>query len=351
MPSRVRATPLFAALARDNRTMRAAWYERQGAARDVLVVGAMADPQPGPGEVRIRIAASGINPGDLKKRQDAFGFGMAFARVVPHSDGAGLIDRVGPEVAEARIGERVWCHGAQSYRAFGTAAQYTVVPSRQALALPANASFELGACVGIPGITAHRAVHAAGPVAGRTVLVQGGAGAVGCFAVGLARRAGARVIATVRSGADAALAARAGAHALVRTDARSTEDAVRELRASAPDGIDHIVEVAFDANVELDAQVVAPRGSIATYATANPRPTMPFWPLLFNNVRIDLLGSDDFLPEQKAEAAAALSALLAEGWQGFDIERTFELAEIAAAHEHAETKRGAGRVVVTVAAV
>src|SRR5204862_735580 len=131
----------------------------------------------------IRVAASGINPGDLKKRQDAFGVGMAWPRVVPHSDGAGVIDEVGAGVDATRIGERVWCHGAQSYRPFGTAAELTVVPTLQAVALPEGVSFATGACLGIPGITAHRAVHTAGGVAGATVLVQGGAGAVGSFAV------------------------------------------------------------------------------------------------------------------------------------------------------------------------
>ena len=329
--------------------MRAAWYERQGAARDVLVVGTMADPEPRPGEVRIRVAASGVNPGDLKKRQDAFGTGMSAPRVVPHSDGAGVVDRVGADVAAARVGERVWCFGAQSYRAFGTAAELVVVPSQQAVALPADVSFAHGACLGIPGITGHRAVHAGGPVRGETVLVQGGAGAVGAFAVGLARRAGARVLATVRSERDAEIATRAGAHAVVRSDARALADVAGELRSLAPDGVDHVVEVAFDANVDLDAEVLAPGGSIAAYATAAARPALPFWPLLFKNARIVLLGSDDFAAEQKRAAAEALDALLRSGWSAIDVEATFDLGEIAAAHEHAESKRGAGRVIVTVA--
>src|ERR1044072_3066720 len=144
--------------------MRAAWYEAQGPAAEVLRVGIMADPTPGRGEVRIRLAASGINPGDIKKRQDVFGYGMPYPRVIPHSDGAGVIDRVGPGVPSARVGERVWCHGAQSYRPFGTAAEWVVIASRQAIALPASVSFAQGACLGIPAITAHRAVHVAGPV-------------------------------------------------------------------------------------------------------------------------------------------------------------------------------------------
>ena len=234
--------------------MNAAWYEKQGPARDVLVIGKMPDPEPGPGEVRIRVAASGINPGDVKKRQDAFGYGMPYPRVIPHSDGAGIIDRVGDGVSASRVGERVWCYGAQSYRPFGTAAEYVAVPSGQAVPLPGGVSFEQGACLGIPGITAHRGVHVAGPVAGRVVLVQGGAGAVGICAVQLARRAGAHVIATVRSGEDEAVAARAGAHQVIRTGGVPAEEVVGQIRTLAPEGVAHIVEVAFDANIGVDTE-------------------------------------------------------------------------------------------------
>src|SRR2546426_7450287 len=227
--------------------MNAAWYEKQGPARQVLVVGTLPDPEPEPGEVRIRVAASGINPGDVKKRQNAFGYGMPFPRVIPHSDGAGTIDRIGQGVARPRIGERVWCYGAQSHRAFGTAAEYVVVPSSQAVPLPDGVPFEQGACLGIPGITAHRAVHAAGPVAGRTLLVQGGAGAVGVCAVGLARLAGARVLATVRSGADAALARAAGAHEVVQYGGGFPGELLCDIRALAPGGVGYGVEIALRA--------------------------------------------------------------------------------------------------------
>jgi NADPH:quinone reductase len=182
--------------------MRAAWYEKQGPAREVLVVGEMPDPRPGAGEVRIRISASGINPGDIKKRQDAFGYGMAYPRVIPHSDGAGHVDKVGEGVSSEWVGRTVWCYGAQSYRPFGTAAEFTVVPLDHVAPLPSNVSPEQGACLGIPGITAHRAVHVGGNVAGETVLVQGAGGAVGMCAAQLARHAGARVIGTVRSAAE-----------------------------------------------------------------------------------------------------------------------------------------------------
>lgn len=326
--------------------MRVAWYEMQGRAADVLVVGEMPDPTPGPGEVRIRIAASGINPGDIKKRQDAFGLGMSFPRVVPHSDGAGVIDAVGEGVPSSRMGERVWCFGAQSYRAFGTAAACTVVPSQQVIRLPEGVSFEIGACLGIPGITAYRAVHAGGPVAGRSVLVQGGAGGVGSFAVGLARRAGARVIATVQTLEDAEAARRNGAHEVVLTAGRALPEIVADIHQQAVQGIQHIVDVAFDDNIDVDMQVLALGGSIAAYATSNPRPSIPFWNLLFKNARIFLIGSDDFPFETKREAAAALNDLVASGWDGVLVLRTFPLAQIAQAHEAAEQKRGPGRIVI-----
>lgn len=190
--------------------MKAAWYVKQGAARDVLVLGKMDDPQPGLGEVRIRIAFSGVNPGDVKKREDAFGVGMPYPRVIPHSDGSGTVSTVGDGVSREWVGRRVWCYGAQSYRPYGTAAEYTVVPLRQVVQLPANVPLEQGACLGIPGITAHRAVHVAGRVEGRTVLVQGGAGTVGVCAVQLAHRAGARTIATCRAERDKDIASWAG---------------------------------------------------------------------------------------------------------------------------------------------
>lgn len=326
--------------------MKAAWYEKQGPAREVLVVGAMPDPEPGPGEVRVRIVASGVNPGDLKKRQDAFGAGMPYPRVIPHSDGAGTIDRVGRGVSASRITERVWCYGAQSYRPFGTAAEYAVVPSAQAVPLPDSVSFEQGACLGIPGITAHRAVHVAGPVCGRVLLIQGGAGAVGLFAVGLAHLAGARVLATVRSETDAAIATQAGANNVVRVDGRSEAEVVGQLRILAPDGVNHIVEVAFDHNIRIDEEVLAVGGSVAAYATGDATPAIPFWPLLFKNVRIFLLGSDDFPAESKEAASHALNAMLETDWPGLKINRCFPLPEIAQAHEHLEAGRGSGRVIV-----
>jgi NADPH:quinone reductase len=324
--------------------MKAAWYEKQGPAREVLTVGEMPDPHPSPGEVRIRVAASGINPGDIKKRQDAFGYGMAYTRVIPHSDGAGQVDEVGAGVSSEWLGQSVWCYGAQSYRPFGTAAAFTVVPADQIARLPQGVAADQGACLGIPGITAHRAVNVAGPPSGWTVLVQGAAGAVGLCAVQLARRAGAHVIGTIRSPSEQAAAARAGAHEVVRND----DKLIANVRAIARDGIDHVVEVAFGANVEADVELLKMGGSVATYATNNERPGIPFWLMVFKNIRLFFLGSDDFPKQAKMSAAEDLNAALAAGWPGFEIAERVPLSDIARAHELVEHPVRPGRVVVIV---
>jgi len=322
--------------------MKAAWYEKQGRARDVLVVGEMPDPVPAAEEVRIRIAASGINPGDIKKRENAFGYGMPYPRVIPHSDGAGRVDQVGKGVSSEWMGRSVWCYGAQSYRPFGTAAELTAVPVDQIAPLPDNVSMEQGACLGIPGITAHRAVHVAGPVNGRTVLVQGAAGSVGLCAVQLAHFAGARVTGSVRSSSDESTARNAGAHDVVLSD----NQLVARVRALVPEGVDHIVEVAFGANIGADVDLLKPGGSIACYATDNAAPTIPFWQMVFKNVRVFFLGSDDFPKEAKSQAARDLTAALGAGWPGFEIGERIPLADIARAHELEEHPVRRGRVVV-----
>ncbi|MDX6692393.1 MAG: NADPH:quinone reductase [Solirubrobacteraceae bacterium] len=324
--------------------MRAAWYERQGAASDVLEVGEMQDPHPSPGEVRIAVHASGVNTGDVKKRAGWLGFAMADARVIPHSDGAGVIDAVGEDVDSARVGERVWCHGAQSYRPFGTAAQYTTVPSEQAVTLPPDVSFETGACLGIPGITAHRAVFGDGPVRGQNVLVSGAAGAVGSMAVALASWGGARVLATVRRPDDGARAASAGADHVYAT---GEPDVAAAIRADAPDGVQRIVEVALGPNARLDAEVLAQGGTIAAYASPGDETALPFWPLLFVNATIRLLGSDDFPAEAKARAAADIVTCLKDGRLRPEVGARFALDDIAAAHEAVRRRATPGRVVVS----
>ncbi|MDT7838571.1 NADPH:quinone reductase [Aquabacterium sp. OR-4] len=326
--------------------MHAAWYEAQGPAEQVLRCGWLPVPEPGRGELRIRLRHSGVNPGDVKKRGDAFGYGMAFPRVVPHSDGAGIVDRVGPGVSQARLGQRVWCHGAQRGRPMGTAAQWVVLPAMLAVPLPDSVPLALGACLGIPGLTAHRAVHAAGPVLGRTVLVHGGAGAVGSLAIGLARQAGAQVLATVRRPEAQALARAAGAHAVVCSAGQPVADTAAALRALAPQGVDHVVDVDLAAHLALNQAVLRVGGHIAAYASGDPQPRLPFWPMLFQNLVLHLLGSDDFTPRQRRDAVGALNRLLASGWRGIHIACHLPLEAVVQAHQTVEQASGQGRVLL-----
>lgn len=323
--------------------MRAVWYEKQGPAGEVLQVGTRPDPQPGQGEVRVRIRFSGVNPGDTKKRRGWLGSSMPYALVIPHSDGSGVIDRVGEGVDDARVGRRVWVHGAQSYRAFGTAAEYTVVPDALAVDLPDEVSYEAGACLGIPGITAHRAVFGDGPVTGRTVLVHGVLGGVGSMAASLALWGGARVIGTVRRAADVDAAASSGLAAVVALDG----DALGELRAAAPEGVDRIVEVALSDNVDLDAAVARVGATIAAYASGHDRPSFPFWPMAFDNVTIRLLGSDDFPIEARRQAAVDLTTAARDGALTVTVADAIPLARTADAHQRVD-EGPRSRIVVAV---
>lgn len=328
-------------------TVIAAWYDAQGPAAEVLQIGELEDPEPAPGEVRVRNTFSGINPGDTKKREGWRGSPMSYPRVIPHSDGAGVIDAVGTGVEEERIGQRVWIYGAQSYRQFGTAAQLTCLPSRQAVDLPAEVSDELGACLGIPGITAHRAVFSDGPVRGKTVLIHGVLGAVSSMAAQLAHWGGATVIGTVtRTGDLDSVDSSAVAHPLALDQA----DVVSAIRRFALDGVDRIVEVDFAGNADLDAAVVRNNAVIAAYASRRERPALPFWPMLFNNVSLRLLGSDDFSLEAKWQAAADLTSAAQAGALAIPIAPVYPLHEIAAAQDHVDNGPRNGRVLLSIPA-
>src|SRR5215203_3472964 len=241
--------------------MLAAWYERGGPAREVLTVGEMDAPRPGPGEVLVRLRASGINSGEIKKRADWMGFGIGYPRVIPHSDGAGTIEEVGEGISSSRVGQRVWVWGTQSGRPFGTAAQYTALPQAQAVPVPDGSG------------------------SGKVVLVSGGAGAVGGFAVSFAKWGEARVIVTVGSEEQAQVALEAGSDNALnyRTDDVATR--VGEITGGL--GVDRIVEVAFGRNLGLDAEAIALHGTIAAYSSdAEAELRLPFWELLFKNVTI-----------------------------------------------------------------
>ncbi|MEV4716909.1 NADPH:quinone reductase [Micromonospora noduli] len=326
--------------------MRAAWYDRQGPAREVLEVGELPDPWPGEGEVRVRVSVSGIHVGDLGKRQGWWGSTMTFPRVVPHGDGAGVIDAVGLGVDPSRIGERVWVYLAQSYRPFGTAAEYTVVPARHAVPLPAGVPYEQAAGLGIPGITAHRAIFGDGPVTGQRVLVTGALGAVGRAALAVARRGDAIVMATVRSPEQVEHALAAGAHHAL--DTAGGDMATRILDYTGGEPIDRVAELAFDANMATNLEVLRNGGVIATYATGAAEPTVPYWSLGFKNITVRFLSNDDF-PEAANEAAAGeLTSALVAGDLRYPIAARLPLAEIAQAHELAERSSASGRIVLDI---
>jgi NADPH2:quinone reductase len=307
--------------------VKAAWYRRKGPAVEVFEVGDLSDPNPGPGEVRVRLRFSGVNPGDTKKRSGWLDSPMAFPLVVPHSDGAGVIDQVGDGVDPGRVSERVWVWGAQSYRPMGTAAELCVVPADHAVTMPEQISDELGACLGIPGITAHRAVFGDGSVDGATVLVHGVLGGVGSLAAQLARWGGATVIGTVRRTHDVE---DLGIEHVVALD---VADAIGRIRDVAPDGVDRVVEVSLSDNVDLDLDVLRVGGVVAAYASRNDRPSLPFWPMLFSNITVRLLGSDDFPADAKGAAAADLTAAANDGALSVAVAEVLPLDQVAAAHD------------------
>jgi NADPH:quinone reductase len=270
---------------------------------------------------------------------------MAFPRIILHSDGAGVIDAVGEGVDRHRIGQRVWTYGAQSYRPFGTAAQLTCVPQLQAVGLPDDVSDDIGACLGIPGITAHRSVFSDGPVAGKTILVHGVLGSVSSLAAQLARRGGATVIGTVVHSRDLD---NVDSSAITHPVALDDPDAAATIRKHAPKGVDRVVEVALSDNADLDAAVVGNDGVIAAYAGRADRPEIPFWLLLFANVTVRLLGSDDFPAEAKQHAAADLTEAARAGGLKITIAPPHPLSEIAAAHDHVDNGPRNGRVLLTI---
>ena len=315
--------------------MRAIWYEKLGPANEVLKSGEMPDPAPGPGEVRVRIAFSGVNPSDAKRRAGTSGSGaaMPFPRVIPDMDGSGVIDRVGPGVDEKRIGERVWLHSTQWKRPFGTAADFAVTPSKRAVALPEKVSMEAGASLGVPAMTAHRAVFGHGPVTGKTVLVTGGAGAVGFYAIQLAKWAGARVITTVSGAEKAELARKAGADSVVNYKTESLKEQV-----------DHVVDVDFGANLQATLACLRDGGSISTYASmGKPEPAIPFYPMMFKNLRLLWVFVYEMPQGAIDDAAREVNAWLAAGRAVLPPLTKFPLARLADAHAAVE-KGAIGKV-------
>lgn len=327
--------------------MRAIWYDTQGPAEDVLTLGEVEAPEPGPGEVAVWMHASGVNPSDVKTRSGKRG-PMAVKRQIPHSDGAGVIKRAGAGVDPARIGERVWIHNAAFRREGGTCAEICVVPAEWVHALPDNISFEQGACLGIPAMTAHRALFCDGSVKGKAVLVTGGAGAVGEMAIQLARWAGAaKIIATVSGPEKAEIALAAGADEIVNYRQQDVAEAVRA--ATGGDGVDLIVEVEFGANLEASARALKPHGTIASYASEGERnPSLPFYDLMFLNARIQTVFMYTLTEPQRAAAVHDINAALSSGALTPRVAGVWELEDTATAHAAVEAGDMIGTVVVRV---
>lgn len=323
--------------------MRAAWYERNGPARDVLHVGEMEVPEPGPGEVRVRVHASGVNPSDVKARGGSRP--MLAPRIIPHSDGAGVIERVGPGVPEHRVGERVWLWNGQWNRAHGTAAEAIALPADQAVPLPDGVSFEAGACLGIPALTAYRAVTTDRPCAGETVLVAGAAGAVGHYAIQCAKLLGAaRVLATVSSPEKAEHARAAGADTTI--DYRREDVAERVREATDGHGADRVVEVDIAGNARLLPQVVARGGLCAVYGSNAAEACLPFFPMILSGAAVRFFIVYDLPDPVRRAAIEDLTRWLQEGRLAHAVAAAYPLERIAEAHDAVEGGKVIGNVVV-----
>lgn len=324
--------------------MKAVWYDRVGLAREVLQFGELPTPQPGRGELRVRLVASGVNPADCNRRAGR-GYPMEFPRVVPNSDGAGTVDAVGEAVSAEWLGKRVWLHNGQRGRAFGTAAEYICLAQELVAPLPEGTGFDEGACLGIPCMTAHRCVFMDGPVSGKWVLVTGGAGAVGHYAIQLAKWGGAKVLATVSSEAKAGHARAAGADDVINY--RVEDVAQRVLALTGGHGADRIVEVDLGGNLEVALGCVAPNGVIAAYASrGDAAPKLPFYALMRKNATLHAVLLHGVPPEARREIQLDINRWLAEGRALHSISASYPLAQTAAAHEAVEAGTKLGTVIV-----
>jgi NADPH2:quinone reductase len=323
--------------------MKAAYYERNGSARDVLIVGDMDTPRPGPGEVRVKLAASGVNPSDVKSRQGSTRK-IAYPRVIPHSDGAGVIDDVGEGVSRSRIGERVWVWNGQWKRAYGTAAEFIVLPVTQAVVLPEKVSFESGACLGIPAMTAAHAVTLAGLGKGTVVLVSGGAGAVSQYVIQFAKAKGAVSLTTISSPEKAKAAWEAGADHVIDYKRKNVGDRVMDITGKR--GVDAVIEMDLAANAKLLPSVLRPKGNVIVYGTG-PEATLPAAFCLVNSVRLQFFLVYDLDSTERARVLATIDNALKQGALLNRVAQpTYKLEDIVAAHETVE--RGSlGNVLVT----
>jgi NADPH2:quinone reductase len=327
--------------------MKAAYYERVGPAREVLQFGDLPQPEPASGEVRVRMQWSGVNPSDVKSRLGLRSKQLPFSRVIPHSDGSGVIEAVGEGVAKERIGQRVWLWNAAWGRAHGTACESVCLPQEQAVVLPDGTSGEAGACMGIPALTALHAVLMDGGVAGKTVLVSGGAGAVGHYAVQMASRLGAaRVLATVSTPEKAALARAAGADDVVFYKTEPLAQRVLDLTGGV--GVDRVIELDLAANAEANLQLMRTGGECVVYGSGASTVQLPFFPLIARNLQLKFFIVYNLSAEHRQRAVATLTRMLQQGALQHNVASRMPLADIAAAHELVESGRALGNVVLQV---
>lgn len=325
--------------------MKAAWYEKNGSARDTLIVGELDTPEPGPGEVRVKISVSGVNPSDVKSRR---GRPLNAPRIIPHSDGGGVIDAVGSGVSKDRIGERVWIWNGQWQRPMGTAAEYIALPEAQAVRLPDQCDFAAGACLGIPALTAYEAVRLAGDIQGKTILIIGAASSVAHYAAQFAVLKGAKVIGTVGSDQKATHARAAGVREIINYKTESVAQRVKEITGAR--GVDAIIDMDFSTTVDLVHEgVLAPRGKLVCYGSNQMADiAIPFRTMLMNSMQVLFFLVYELTAEQRKQALDEIGALLAANRLIHTIGARYSLDDIAAAHEAVESGTVMGNVVIDI---
>jgi NADPH:quinone reductase len=327
--------------------MKAGWFESFGAAADVLIVGEQPTPAAGAGEVLVRLHSSGVNPSDVKKRGGAFPNLLDEGLVIPNSDGAGIIEAVGDGVDPTRIGERVWIYQAQYGRRFGTTAEYVAVDENRAAILPDNTSFEVGACLGIPAMTAHRCVFADGDVKGQKILITGGAGRVGFYAIQWAKRAGATVIATASNESDKELCLSLGADAVVNHRSKNWGD---DVVATCGGGkVQRVIDVEFGANLPQVMNCADVGCTIATYSSTQVRePQLPFLQMMFMDLTLRMVIVYAMPETAKQQAVTDINEALSSGQLKHRIAHAVPLHEHVRAHELIEQGGFGGCVVINI---
>ena len=326
--------------------MKAVWYESIGEAEQVLNYGDLEDPQINDGEVLVKLNTSGVNPSDVKIRAGARGE-LQFPRIIPHSDGGGIIVEVGEEVSEDRIGERVWIWNGAFGRAFGTCAELIALPSSQAVAMPENVSFETAACLGIPASTAYYGIFADGPVKDQTILITGGAGAVGYLGIQLAKWSGAHVISTVSGDDKATVAEAAGADLVVNY---KTDDVIKAVNDfTKGHGVDRILEVEFGGNLSVSEHVIKNNGVIAAYGSVTEaNPSVPFYNLMFKSVKLNTYLIYIVADSDRANINQGINAALSDNALTPIIAKSFQLSETVNAHQSVEEGSIIGNVVINI---